>query len=209
MKKLFFLLFIILVSFKGDYQNYTYNFDCFIEYKTKDNVLSYMLNSKDSTYNLQLYKVDKVLVGFIINKKNNKRFSYQVNNSTSGFDFRYLNSQDMNFEKSKNYKSNFVFDRKLQIIDSVFSNLKITVFKNNQRKNIVRQIEILLKKEDFILTNDFINHFTHGTFINNNINFPKNYIPRKIVIEYKDLSKKTFTYNLNQFKKINTQLITK
>ena len=104
-----------------------------------------MLNSKDSTYNLQLYKVDKVLVGFILDKKNNKGFSYQVNNSTSGFDFRYLNSQDMNFEKSKNYKSNFVFDRKLQIIDSVFSNLKITVFKNNQRKNIVRQIEILLK----------------------------------------------------------------
>lgn len=209
MKKLFFLLFIILVSFKGDYQNYTYNFDCFIEYKTKDKVLSYMLNSKDSAYNLQLSKVDKVLVGFILDKKNNKGFSYQVNNSTSGFDFRYLNSQDMNFEKSKNYKSNFVFDRKLQIIDTVFSNLKITVFKNNQRKNIVRQIEILLKKEDFILTNDFINHFTHGTFINNNINFPKNYIPKKIVIEYKDLSKDTFTYNLIQFKKINTQLITK
>ena len=54
-----------------------------------------------------------------------------------------------------------------------------------------------------------MNHFTHGTFNNNEIKFPENYIPKKIVIEYKDLSKKTFTYNLNQFKKINTQLITK
>ena len=34
-------------------------------------------------------------------------------------------------------------------------------------------------------------------------------LSKKIVIEYKDLSKDTFTYNLIQFKKINTQLITK
>ena len=207
MKKLYLLLFLIICSFKKDNQIYTYNFNIFLEYNDSyNNSVSYMLNSKDSSYYLQISQVNKVLIGFINDKKIRKGFSYQVYNSNNKLDFRYLDSQEIFLKK---YENNFVFDKKLIVIDSFFSNLKITVFKNKQRKNIVRQIEILLKKEDFILTNDLMNHFTHGTFNNNEIKFPENYIPKKIVIEYKDLSKKTFTYNLNQFKKINTQLITK
>jgi hypothetical protein len=168
-----------------------------------------MLNSKDSLYYLQISQVDKVLIGFINDKKKERGFSYQVENVNNSLHFRYLNSQELFLEKYKKYKNNFVFDKKLIIIDSVFSNLKIKVFKNKHKKNIVRQIEILLKKEDFILTNDFINHFTHGTFVNNEIKYPENYIPKKIVVQYNNSSTENFTYDLIQFKKINTQLITK
>lgn len=209
MKKLFFFLFLIICSFKKDGQNYIYNFNVFLEYKGNNNSVSYMLNSKDSLYDLQISQVDKVLIGFINDKNKARGFSFQVENFNNSLHFRYLNSQELFLEKYKKYKNNFVFDKKLIIIDSVFSNVKITVFKNKHKKNIVRQIEILLKKEDFIITNDFINHFTHGTFVNNEIKFPENYIPKKIVVQYNNSSTENFTYDLIQFKKINTQLITK
>ena len=208
MKFKLFLFVLLFISIKSISQ--TFLFDKQIEYKSdfNGNINLYLFNTKDNNYYFHASSFDNIKInGYLIDNKRNKIHSFEIVTIPNKIEFKYIETVEKKEGKNQTFTA-YYFDKNEIMIDRNTTEITINAYnsKRMKKKNKTFTLTINVENEDLILTEDFLDNFTHGAFSNSDYKFSF-IIPSRISIDNKNLN--IITSEMITNKKINLELIVK
>jgi len=164
-----------------------------------------MINSKNTSYYFIGGSYDKEITGNIIDLKNKFRHWYSAANIKDTIKFEYLDSSVESKKQVPCYDKYNSYELLQTPLDSLMTNFAIVKYKNTKKKRIIGSSNIKAFKSDIplfsLIMKPFLGHFVFCQ----KIDFPENYIPTSVEIDYFNGNKSKS--ELIQNKEINLLLI--
>ena len=163
----------------------SYTFDRFIQYKNSNGSITVlMINSKDTSYHFYAASFDKEIIGNIFDLKTKIRHSYSVANLKDTIKFEYLNSSVESKKQVPCYDKYNLFEVIQTPLDSLTTNFAIVKYKNTKKKRIIGSSNITAVTFDIPLFSLRMEPFLGHFIFCQKIDFPENYIPTIVEIDY-------------------------
>ncbi len=200
LKTIIFAFFLSVKIFSQDY-----HFDRFIQYRDdfNGNISFFMTNLMNNNYIFQgINHNNEDVYGSIVDDNRKKRAIFLVKNVNNSVSFIFDKIQELESRDNKSF-TKYYFTKTETKIDSSKTKIVILAYTSPKLRNIKRAIEIIYEDTQQKFTSDFLNDFSHGTFLNTDFEILIG-IPLKIVMDYKNGN--IITYNIITNKKINTIL---
>lgn len=163
----------------------SYTFDRFIQYNSDSSARTiFMFNSKDSSYYFIARSYDKEITGNIIEVENKVRHRFSVTNIKNAVQFEYLDSSIETESKVFCPDKYNVFEVIKTPFDSLNTDFTVLKYKNSEKKRTIASSNITAIKSEIpvfsIMMNSFLGHLIYCQ----KIDFPENYLPTSVEIDY-------------------------
>lgn len=163
----------------------SYTFDRFIQYNGDSSVRNiFMFNSKDTSYYFFARSYDKEITGNIIDVENKVRHRFSVKNIKDAVQFEYLNSSIETESKVSCRDKYNVFEVIKTPFDSLNTNFTVLKFKNSKKKKIIQSSNIKALKSEIPVFSLMMKTFFYHFIYCQKIDFPENYLPTSVEIDY-------------------------
>ncbi|MGZ9735670.1 hypothetical protein [Flavobacterium sp. GNP002] len=176
---------IVVILFCQNVFCQSFTFDRFIEYQDNSGETSiFMINSKNESYYFFGGGFTNEITGSVFDLKNKVRHSYSVANIKNAVKFEYLNSSIETENKVPCYDKYNVIEVTKTPIDSLTTNFTVLKFKNSKKRKIIQSSNIKAIKSVIpvfsLIMKPFFGHFIYCQ----KIDFPENYLPAIVEIDY-------------------------
>lgn len=143
-----------------------------------------MFNSKNTSYYFIGGSYDKEITGNIIDVENKVRHRFSVTNIKDAVQFEYLNSSIETESKVFCRDKYNVFEVIKTPFDSINTNFTVLKFKNSKKKRTIASSNITAIKSEIPVFSIMMNWFLGHLIYCQKIDFPENYLPTSVEIDY-------------------------
>ncbi|MFV8352188.1 hypothetical protein [Flavobacterium sp. XS2P14] len=184
-------LFIFLV-WSGSIYSQEFIYDIFLQYKniSSGNIHFYMVNSLKNTNLFTGHSKDFEMYGSIFEEKKQTYHKFKVHNLEKSVSFIYEESKKQEKFNAKRVPK-FYYKQIETLIDSIKTKVLILGYARPKMKRAQIAIEIIYENSDVKFNEEFLNSFSHGSFLNTDFKISIG-IPIKIIVDYKNGNIRTY-----------------
>jgi hypothetical protein len=200
-KYIIFFLFFFVRIFSQEY-----HFDRFIQYRNNFNgsIYFFMTSSLNTNYIFTGInnRNDEIYGSIIDDNYKNRLGVFSVKNINNSVSFIFDKIVELEPRNNKTF-TKYYFTKNEIKIDSTKTKIVILTYTSPKLKNVKRTIEIIYDNTQEKFTTNFLNTFSHGSFLNTDFNVSIG-VPLKIIMDYKNGN--IVSYDILTNKRINTTL---